>query len=203
MASSKEEPLVLKELYKGEFIENIESSLREDNISESCYTNFKDILVETVGQTIAGNLEKDGWKIKRSNGITMFNEKDSEKIFDAFMKNSEFIVTLKKKLDDQKYEFKNVVVKFDFSESEKKEIAKTYIDNILEGFYYLDLCLFTGDDEDDNDEDSEINVDTTAKILSKEVYHLLSPDEIKAKFKDKIEEAINLIFSDDEFSSDE
>ena len=182
--------LVLKELDKSELSDYVSESLREDNISESCYTNFQDAVVEVVGKTIKEILEKDGWKLKTFGELTMFSEKDSEKIFDAFLKNSEFTVTLKKKVDGQKYEFKEVTVKFDFPENEKKEIAKEYIANILIGLYYLDICIFI--------ELDDINVDTIAKVLSDEVYGILSPDEIKAEFKDAIEEAINIIMQKEE-----
>lgn len=183
--------LVIRELDKSELDDYVSESLREDNISESCYTNFKDAVVEVIGKTIHENVEKDGWKLKTFDELTMFSEKDSEKIFDAFLKNSEFTVTLKKKkVDGQKYEFKEVNVKFDFPENEKKEIAKEYIANILIGLYYLDICIFI--------ELDDINVDTIAKVLSDEVYGLLSPDEIKAEFKDAIEEAINIIMQKEE-----
>jgi len=177
-----------------EFSENVEESLREDNISESCYTNFKDSLVEALIKEIRENVQGDGWKLKA------FEKNKDDKIFDAFLKNGEIKVLLSKKIDKQKHKFKKVIVKLDFSEDEKKKIAETYVNTVLEGYYYLDLCLFTSDDEDDNDEDGEINVDTTAKILSREVYGILSPDEIIQKFKNKIEEAIKIIFNgnDDE-----
>jgi len=191
------ENIVLRDLDEWKFSENISESLREDNISESCYTNFKDILVEIIIQMISEIVEKDGWETQ------YFEEEESEKLFEAFMKNSEITVRLNKKVDKSKYVFEKAIVKFDFSEDEKKKIAEVYIDNILEGYYYLDLCLFTCDDEDDNDEDNEINVDTTAKILSNEVYHLLSPEEIKAKFKDKIEEAIKVINDAENYDDDE
>jgi len=186
--------LVLKELDKSELSDYVSESLREDNIAESCYTNFKDAVVGVIGKSIKEMLEKDGWKLKTFDELTMFNEKDSEKIFNAFMKNAEFTVTLKKKVDNQKYEFKEVIIKFDFTEEEKKSIAKEYIANILIGLYYLDICIFI-DLED-------INVDTIVKVLSDEVYGLLSPDEIKAEFKDAIEEAINIL-NDEEKYDDE
>ena len=116
-----EEIVSLKELDKVEFTEHIDASLREDNISESCYTNFRDSLVEIIGHTITEILEKDGWKLKKFGELTMFSEKDSEKIFNAFLQNSEFTVTLKKKIDEQKYEFREAIIKFDFPEEEKKE----------------------------------------------------------------------------------
>jgi len=189
------ERIVLRELDLDKFSENIGESLREDNISESCYTNFRDALVEIIGQTISEILEKDGWKIKRFGALTMFNEKDSEKLFNAFMKSSEFTVTLKKKIDEQKYEFKEVIIKFDFPEEEKKRIAEEYIANILEGLYYLDICIFV--------DLEEINVDKISEALSNEVYGLLSPEEIKTKFKDAIEEAINILNDEENYNDDE
>lgn len=182
--------LVLKELDKSDLSDYVSESLREDNIAESCYTNFRDAVVETLGKTISTLLEKDGWKIKRFGALTMFNEKDSEKLFNAFMKSSEFTVTLKKKIDEQKYEFREAIIKFDFPEEEKKRIAEEYIANILVGLYYLDICIFVDLDE--------INVDKISEALSNEVYGLLSPEEIKTKFKDAIEEAINIIMQDEE-----
>ena len=173
------EEIVLEDLDKFEFSEKIDSSLREDNIAESCYTNFKDVVVETIIKEIHGILEKDGWEIKA------FEKNKEEKIFSAFMKNGEIEVLLTKKVNESKNEFKKVIVKFDFSENEKKEIVKVYVDNILEGYAYLDLCLFG--------ELEEINVDTISEALSSEVYGLLSSEEIKAEFKDKIEEAIRII----------
>jgi len=182
--------LVLKELDKSDLSDYVSESLREDNIAESCYTNFRDAVVETLGKTISTLLEKDGWKIKRFDELTMFNEKDSEKLFDAFLKNAEFTVTLKKKVDERKYESKEVIIKFDFPEEEKKGIAEEYIANLLIGLYYLDICIFV--------DLAEINVDKISEVLSNEVYGLLSPEEIKTKFKDAIEEAINIIMQDEE-----
>jgi hypothetical protein len=183
--------VVLSSLDKEKFGENVSESLKWDNVSESCYTTFNDAIIEMIGEIISEILEKDGWEIKRFGGLTMFSEKDSEKIFDAFLKNSEFIVTLKRKVDEQRYEFKEVIIKFNFPEEEKKKIAETYVDIILEGYYYLDMCLFVEVEED-------INVDIVSRILSNEVYGLLSPEEIKTKFKDWIEEAINIINGDED-----
>jgi len=171
--------IVLRELDKFKLSENISESLREDNIAESCYTNFKDALAETIIQMIREDVEKDGWKIKA------FEKNKEEKIFDAFMKNSEFKILLSKKIDKSKNELKEVIVKLDFSEDEKKKIAETYIDTLLGGYYYLDICIFIDLDE--------ININTISKVLSDEVYQLLSPDEIEKKFKDVIEEDINII----------
>jgi hypothetical protein len=182
--------LVIKELNTSELDDYVSESLTEDNIAESCYTNFVDAVVQTIGKTLSELLEKDGWKIKRSDEISMFDEKDTEKIFNAFINNSEFTVTLKKQVDKQKYEFKEVIVKFDFSEEEKKKIAEEYIANILIGLYYLDICIFL--------DLKEVNVDTISEALSNEVYGLLSPEEVKAKFKDAIEETINIIMKAEE-----
>jgi|GEM_PF-3010818 len=177
------EKIVLKDLDNFEFSEKINSSLTEDNISEACYTNFQDILIRTIAQEIHSTLDRDGWKVK------YFEKNKEEKIFRAFMENGEIKVLLMKKVDKSKNEFKKVIVKFDFSENKKKEIARVYVNNILEGYYYLDLCLFR--------ELEEINIDAVAKTLSGEVYQLLSPDEIKTMFKDKIEDAINIVYGDD------
>jgi len=117
----------------------------------------------------------DGWKLKA------FEKNKEDKIFNAFMENGEIKVLLSNKTG----ELKKVIVKLDFSEDEKKKVAKTYIDTLLEGYYYLDICLFVDLDE--------INVDTVSKALSSEVYGILSPEEVKAKFKNKIEKAIKII----------
>jgi len=178
--SGQVEKIVLNKLDKFELSENIEESLREDNISESCYTNFKDALADTIIQNVSEMTKKDFWKLKYS------VKNIEEKIFDAFMKNSEFKISIKEK--DNK--LNEIVVKLDFAENEKKRIAETYIDTLLEGYYYLDICLFIEIEE-------EVNVDTISKILSNEVYGLLSPEEIKNEFKDKIEEAIKIVFDYD------
>jgi len=169
------ENIVLKELDKYKFNENIESGLKWDNISESCYTNFKDIIVKTIIQMVHEILDGNDWKIKA------FEKNKKEKIFNAFMENSSFEVLLSKSDNT----LKKVIVELNFTEDEKKKIAKTYIDSLLEGYYYLDICIFIDLDE--------INVNTISKVLSDEVYRLLSPEEIIEKFKDKIEEAINVI----------
>jgi len=173
------EEIVLKKLDEVEFAEDIDESLRGDNIAESCYTNFRDSLVEAVLKTIREVVQIDGWKVKA------FEKNKEEKIFNAFMNNYQVAVLLSKKVDESKEKIKKVIIKLDFTEEEKKEIAKVYVNNILEGYAYLDLCLFG--------ELEEINVDTISEALSSEVYQLLSPDEIKTMFKDKIEEAIRII----------
>jgi len=174
------ENIVLDKLDEWKFSENIDESLREDNISESCYTNFKDLLVETLIKEIRENIEKDGWKVK-------FENNKEEKIFKAFLENGEINILL---VNESEKKSKKVVVKLDFPESEKKNIAEIYIDNILEGYYYLDICIFL--------DLEEINVNTISKTLSDEVYQLLSSEEIKMKFKDKLENAINIIINDED-----
>jgi len=180
--TEQSERIVLKDLDKFEFNEYLDSELEGDNISESCYTNFEDILVKTVIKTIHEVVEKDGWKLK------YFEKNYSEKIFNAFMKNDEIKVLLSKKDNELKEMNKKVIIKLDFPEDEKKRIAKRYIDNILEAYGYLDLCIFVNLEE--------INVDTISEALSNEVYGLLSSEEIKNEFKDKIEDAIKIINDD-------
>ena len=153
----------------------MEESLREDNISQDCYTNFKDAIVHAIIHEIREKIQEDGWKIKA------FEKNKRTKIFRAFMKNGEIKVLLSKKIDKQKYEYKKVIIKIDFPEDKKKSVAEVYIDKILEGYCYLNLCV------------GGIDVDGLAKSLSDEVHHLLSPDEIKMKFKDKIEESVKII----------
>ena len=176
------ETIVIKSLDEYEFGEKIYSDLEDDTISQSCYTNFKDILVRTIIHEIHEILDKNGWKIKA------FEKNKEEKIFNAFLENGEIKVLLSKKVDGQKDKYKKVIVKFNFSEDEKKRIAEAYVDKILEGYCYLNLCIFV--------DLNEMNIDEISKALSGEVYNLLSADEIKAKFKDKIEEAIRVLDDD-------
>ena len=166
----------------------MEESLREDNVAESCYTNFKDALVHLLIHEVRANVQEDGWKIKA------FEKNKEDKIFDAFMKNGEIKVLLSKKGNEQKYEYKKVIVKFSIPEDKKKEVAKAYVNTILEGYYYLDICIFVNLDE--------VNVDTVAGALSSEVYSLLSPEEIKAKFEHKIQEAIDVINGNVDYEED-
>ena len=177
--SEQVEKIVLRELDEEKFIDNITDSLWEDNIAESCYTNFKDALADTIIQTVSEITKQDFWKLRYS------QKNIEEKIFEAFMKNSEFKIPIKEK--DNK--LNEIVVKLDFPEDKKKEVAEIYVDTILIGYYYLDICIFL--------DLEEINVDTLSNVLSDEVYQILSPDEIKKKFKDKIEETINHILSYD------
>lgn len=171
--------VVLRSLDKFEFSQRIDSELGWDNITESCRTDFKDILVITIAKEIHEITDKDGWKLK-------YWEKNKEdKIFNGFMENGEVRVLLAKKADKGKYEYRKVIVKFDFPDDEKKEIAKLYLENVIGNLYYLEICFIIYMDE--------VNVDALSDEFSKEVYGLLTPEEIKNTFKDWIEEAIDKI----------
>jgi len=169
--------LVLKELDKEKFGINITAWLDVDNVIQSCYTDFKDVVIDSIIQMISEILERDGWDLQ------YFTKEESEKLFNAFMENSKITVRLNKKIDLFNYDFKEVTIEFNFSESEKKKIAETYIDNILNECSYLNECTFY------NLEEKRIYILT--EILSDEVYQLLGPGEIKAKFGEKLEKIIN------------
>jgi hypothetical protein len=171
--------VVLRDIDKFEFSRRVSSSLEGDNVSESCYTNFRENLILSIASEVRWLTNNDGWKLK------YWERNKEDKIFDAFMNNGEVKVLLEKKNDKGKYETKKVIVKFDFSNEDKKKIAELYIDNLLDGLYYLDLCIFR--------ELNEVNVDTVSKYLSGEVYGLLTSDEIKNEFKDRIQRAIDKI----------
>jgi hypothetical protein len=175
--------VVLRDIDKFEFSRRVSSSLEGDNVSESCYTNFRENLILSIASEVRWLTNNDGWKLK-------YWEKNKEdKIFNGFMENGEVKVLLEKKNDKGKYETKKVIVKFDFSDEDKKKIAELYIDNLLDGLYYLDLCVFKEVYHDFN----EISVDTISRYLSGEVYGLLTSDEIKNEFKDRIQRAIDKI----------
>ena len=169
--------IVLKELDKEKFRKNVIAWLNVDNIIESCYTNFKDIVADAIIQIISEIVEKDDWNLQ------YFNEKELQELFNVFMKNSKIIIQLNKQIDELNYAFEEVIVEFDFSEIEKKEIAEIYLDNILNEYHYLNRCFLESFEE--------IDIDLIAEFLSDEVYGLLSPDEIKTKFKDKLEKISN------------
>ena len=171
--------IILKELDKEKFRKNIIAWLNGDNIIESCYTNFKDIVTETIIQMISEIVEKDDWNLQ------YFDEKKLQELFNAFIKNSKIIIQLNKQIDELNYVFEEVIVEFDFPEIEKKEIAEIYLDNILNEYHYLNRCFLESLEE--------IDIDLIAEFFSNEVYGLLSSEEIKAEFKDKIEEAIRII----------
>ena len=170
--------IVLRELDKEKFSINITAWLDIDNDIQSCYTNFKEITIVTIIQMISKIVEKDDWDLQ------YFEKDEEEKLFNAFMKNSKITVRLNKKIDELNYDFKEVIVEFDFSESEKKKIAEIYLSNILNNLYYFDECIIYNLDEGD--------INLIPEVLSDEVYELLSPDEIKRKFRDKLEKIMNV-----------
>ena len=169
--------IVLRELDKEKFRKNITAWLDGDNVIQSCYTNFKDVLADTITQMISEVVEKDDWNLQ------YFDEKESERLFNAFMGNSKITIRLIKQIDEVNYAFDEIIVEFDFSEIEKKEIAEIYLDNILNEYNYLERCIF--------DSLEEIDIDLIAELLSDQIYQILTSDEIKNEFKDKIEKIIN------------
>jgi len=169
--------IVLRELDKEKFRKNVTAWLDGDNVIQSCYTDFKDILIETIIQMISEVMEKDDWNLQ------YLNEKDSEKLFKAFIENSKITIRLIKQIDEVNYAFDEIIVEFDFSEIKKKEIAEIYLENIFNEYNYLDRCII--------DSLEEKNADLIAELLSDQIYQLLSPDEIKKKFKDKIEKIVS------------
>jgi len=169
--------IVLRELEKEKFSINVTAWLDSDYLIEGCTTNFKDVVIDTLIQTISDIVEKDGWNLQ------YFEKDELEKLFNVFMENSKIIVRLNKKIDELNYDFKEVIIEFYLSESEKKRIAEIYLDNILNEDRYLSECIFENLVEKD--------IDIISELLSDEVYQLLSPDEIKAKFRDKLEKINN------------
>ena len=169
--------IVLKELDKVKFSINITAWLDSDYLIEDCTTNFKDVVIDTLIQMISDIVERDGWNLQ------YFEKDELEKLFNAFMENSKIIVRLNKKIDELNYDFKEVIVEFDISEIKKKEIAEIYLDNIFNEDRYLSECIFENLEEK--------NIDIISEFLSDEVYQLLSPNEIKAKFRDKLDKFIN------------
>ena len=169
--------IVLRELNKEKFNKNITAWLDADNIIQSCYTNFKYIVTDTIIRMISEIIEEDGWDLQ------YFEENESEKLFTAFMKNSKITVRLNKKIDELNYVFEEAIVEFDFPEIEKREIAEIYLDSILNDYRYLDECFLESLEE--------IDIDLIVEFLSDEVYQLLSPDEIKIKFNEKLKKINN------------
>jgi len=176
---NSEKIIIIENIDEYGIVDDVDESLREDNISESCYTSFQDALTHLLIHEVREKVQDDDWKLKA------FEKNKEEKIFNAFMENGEIKVLLSRRLDGQKNEYKKVIVKFSIPEDKKKKVAETYVNTILEGYYYLDMCILVNLDE--------VNVDTISKALSGEVYGLLSPEEIKAKFGHKIKEAIDVI----------
>ena len=169
--------IVLRELDKEKFRKNIITWLDGDDVIESCYTDFKYVITETVIQMISEVVETDDWNLQ------YFNDKELEKLFKTIMENSKITIRLIKQIDEINYTFDEIIVEFDFPEIEKKEIAEIYLDNILNECQYLERCIF--------DSLEEKNIDLIVELLNDQTYQFLSPEEIKNKFKDKIEKIIN------------
>ena len=169
--------IVLKEIDKEKFSINVTSWLDGDYLIEGCTTNFKDVVIDTLIQMISDIVERDEWNLQ------YFEKDELEKLFNAFMENSKIIVRLNKKIDELNYDFKEVIIEFYLSESEKKRIAEIYLDNIFNDDRYLSECIFVNLEEKD--------IDILVELFSDEVYQLLSPDEIKAKFREKLDKIIN------------
>jgi len=169
--------IVLRELDKEKFNKNVTAILDIDELHDDCETNFKDIIIDTIVQMISEIVEKDGWDLQ------YFKKDESEKLFKAFMENSKITVQLNKKINELDYDFKEVIIEFSFSRDEKKKIAEIYLDSILNQYRYLDGCIFYGLEEK--------SIYIITELLSNEVYKLLSPGEIKAIFREKIEKIIS------------
>ncbi len=169
--------IILRELDEERLIKNVIISLDLDYTNDECNTNFKDILIETIVQTISKIVEKDDWNLQ------YFTKEESEKLFIAFIKNRKITVRLNKWIDSMTYHCKNVIIKFDFSENERKKIAEIYLDNVLKSRFYFYGCIINNLTNKD--------IDSISRVLSNEVWGLLSSDEIKTKFKDKLEKISN------------
>jgi hypothetical protein len=74
------------------------------------------------------------------------------------------------------------------------------LENVIDSLYYLYTCIFLELDEVDLDGESiKVNLDEVIKYLSKEVYGLLTPDEIKKEFESSIQRAIDKINDETDF----
>jgi hypothetical protein len=169
--------IVLRELDKEKFNKNIITILDMDDFYDGCETNFKDILIKTIVQMISEITEKDGWNLQ------YFTKEESERLFIAFMGKTKMSVRLYKERDELSYDFKEINVKFIFSEAEKKKIAEIYLNNLFDYPSYFENCVI--------EDPEEIDINSISEVLSDKVYQLLSPNEIKVKFKDKIEKIIS------------
>ena len=165
--------VVLDKLDEEKFNENIITSLDFDNAIQNCYTNFRDVVIDTIIQMISEIVEKDGWNLQ------YFDEDEKEELLISFMENSKITVSLNREANQMDYEFKEITVEFNLSENEKKKIAEIYLNNVLNDSYYFEECVI-----------KNFN-DVVAKLLSVRVYQLLSSDEIEVRFTDKLEEILN------------
>jgi len=169
--------LILRELDKEKFNKNIIAILDMDDFYDGCETKFKDVLITTLIQMISESTEKDGWNLQ------YFSKEETERLFIAFMGKTKMSVRLYKKRDELSFDFKEIIVKFNFSEDEKKKIAEIYLNNLCDYPSYFENCII--------EDPEEIDINSISEVLSDEVYQVLSPNEIKAKFKDKLEKIIN------------
>jgi hypothetical protein len=169
--------IVLRGLDKEKFNKNVTANLDIDDFYDGCVTNFKDVLVETIVEMVSEIVEKDKWNLQ------YFSKEEVERLFIAFMVNTKMTIRLNKSENNDVYYFKKIPLVFNFSEDEKKKIAEIYLNNLFNYPSYFENCIV--------ENPKEINIDLLASLLSIQVNHLLSPEEIKTKFKDKIEKIIN------------
>jgi len=165
--------LVLDKLDEEKFNKNIIVWLDADDFFKGCQTNFRDVIIDTVIDIISEITERDGWNLQ------YFDEDEKEELFISFMENSEVTVRLNREINEMDYEYKEITVKFNLSEDEKKKIAEIYLSKIFNNSYYFEECIIKNFD------------DIIAKIFSDKVYQLLTASEIKTKFKDKLGKIIN------------
>jgi len=165
--------IVLDKLDEEKFNIHISIWLDSDDFFEYCRTNFKDVVVDTIIEMISEIVEKDGWNLQ------YLDEDEREELFISFMENSKITVWLNRETNQMDSEFNEITVEFNLSKNEKKKIAETYLFEIFNNSYYFNECII-----------KNFN-DVVAKFFSRKVYRLLTVNQIKTKFKDKLEKIIN------------
>jgi len=165
--------IVLDKLDEEKFNIHISIWLDSDDFFEYCRTNFRDVVVDTIIEMISEIVEKDGWNLQ------YLNENEREELFISFMENSKITVWLNRETNQMDSEFNEITVEFNLSKNEKKKIAETYLFEIFNNSYYFEECVIKNFD------------DVVAKFFSRKVYRLLTVNQIKTKFKDKLEKIIN------------
>jgi len=165
--------IVLDKLDEEKFNIHISIWLDSDDFFEYCRTNFRDVVVDTIIEMISEIVEKDGWNLQ------YFDENEREELFISFMENSKITVWLNRETNQMDSEFNEITVEFNLSKNEKKKIAEIYLNNVLNNSYYFKECII-----------NDFN-DVIAKFFSRKVYRLLTVNQIKTKFKDKLEKIIN------------
>ncbi len=165
--------IVLDKLDEEKFNIHISVWLDSDDFFEYCQTNFRDVVVDTIIDMISEIVEKDGWNLQ------YFDENEREELFISFMENSKITVWLNRETNQMDSEFNEITVEFNLSKNEKKKIAETYLFEIFNNSYYFEECIIKNFD------------DVVAKFFSRKVYRLLTVNQIKTKFKDKLEKIIN------------